>query len=495
MEYDISGCKLTSALQKQNQAGGQEDGGEGSKGRCWQKLLDLEEAKKQVLFSLPTILTNLLLSSITLVSVMFAGHLGELPLAGATLANSWANVTGFAFVVGLSGALETLCGQGFGAKSYRMLGIYLQASCIISFLFCSIISIIWLYTEPILILLHQDPQISKSAALFLKFLIPGLFAYGLLQNILRFLQTQSVYFMPMVISMISIIIHIGITFGLVHWTALGFKGAPLAASVSLWISVLMLAFNVCCAKNFEHTWEGFSLESFNYVINGVKLALPSAAKECLEEWAFEILVFMGGLMPNSRKTTSLLAMCVNTQEIGYMVTYGLSATASTRVSNELGAGNPDRAKNAMLVTLKLSVILSFIIVLALTFGHNTWAGFFIDSTSNYAVLIEGFASMTPLLAISIVVDSLQGVFSRVARGCGWQHLAVYVNLGTFYLIGMTIAGLLGFKLKLYAKGLWIGLICCLSCQASTLLLITQLKKWTRSDLSHKSKGRKPSFGV
>jgi MATE family multidrug resistance protein len=41
----------------------------------------------------------------------------------------------------------------------------------------------------------------------------------------------------------------------------------------------MLAFNVCCAKNFEHTWEGFSLESFNYVINGVKLALPSAAKE------------------------------------------------------------------------------------------------------------------------------------------------------------------------------------------------------------------------
>ncbi|CAA2966617.1 DETOXIFICATION 19-like [Olea europaea subsp. europaea] len=33
--------------------------------------------------------------------------------------------------VGLSGALETLCGRGYGAKQYRMLGIYLQASCII----------------------------------------------------------------------------------------------------------------------------------------------------------------------------------------------------------------------------------------------------------------------------------------------------------------------------------------------------------------------------
>lgn len=39
----------------------------------------------------------------------------------------------------------------------------------------------------------------------------------------------------------------------------------------------------------------------------------------------------------------------------------------------------------------------------------------------------------------------------VARGCGWQHLAVYINLTMFYLVGMPIAMLLGFKLKLYAK--------------------------------------------
>ncbi|PQP94852.1 hypothetical protein Pyn_37250 [Prunus yedoensis var. nudiflora] len=116
--------------------GGRKTGGhgeEGSKRRWWNNLLDIEEAKKQVLFSLPIIPTNVFFSLIPLVSVMFAGHLGERQLAGATLANSWANVTGFALVVGLSGALETLCGQGFGAKSYRMLGIYLQASCIISF--------------------------------------------------------------------------------------------------------------------------------------------------------------------------------------------------------------------------------------------------------------------------------------------------------------------------------------------------------------------------
>ncbi|KAB2605617.1 MATE efflux family protein ALF5-like [Pyrus ussuriensis x Pyrus communis] len=376
-------------------------GEEGSKGRWWNKLVDAEEVKKQVLFSFPTILTNVFFSLIPLVSVMFAGHLGELQLAGANLANSWAKVTGFAVV------------------------------------------------------------------------------------------TQSIYVMPMVFSVIAIVIHIGMAYGLVHWTTLGFKGAPLAASVSLWISVLMLAFTVKCTKSIENTWEGFSFESFDYVLTGLKLALPSATMECLEELPFEILVIMGGLMPNSAKNTSLLAMCVNTQEVGYMVTYGLSAAASTRVSNELGAGNPDRAKNATVANLKLSVLLSFAVILALVYGHNIWAGFFIDSNANYAVLKEEFASMEPLLAISIIVDSVQGVFSGVVRGCGWQHLAVYVNLATFYFVGMTIAGLLGFKFKLYAKGLWIGIICGLSCQASTLLLITVLKKWSQSDLSKKPEQETP----
>ncbi|KAL6554230.1 Protein DETOXIFICATION 19 [Orobanche minor] len=156
------------------------------------KVIDVEEAKNQILFALPMILTNVSYYFIPLVSVMFAGHLGDLELAGSNLANSWAAVSGFTFMVGLSGALETLCGQGYGAKLYKLLGIYLQASSIVTIIFSIIVSIVWWYSDIILTALHQDPQIAKAAGLYLKYLIPGLIAYGFLQNILRFLQTQSV---------------------------------------------------------------------------------------------------------------------------------------------------------------------------------------------------------------------------------------------------------------------------------------------------------------
>ena len=77
------------------------------------------------------------------------------------------------------------------------------------------------------------------------------------------------------------------------------------------------------------------------------------------------------------------------------------------MSNELGAKNIDKAKEAMAVTLKLSVILALAVVLALGLGHNIWAGFFSDSR----VIINKFASMTPFLVVSIILDSIQGVLS------------------------------------------------------------------------------------
>ncbi|KAK8651864.1 hypothetical protein V6N13_141443 [Hibiscus sabdariffa] len=351
---------------------------QGTSGRCWKNVMDFGEAKIQILFAVPVVLSNVFYSSITMVSVMFAGHLGEVELAASTLANSWAAVTGFVFMIGLSGALETLCGQGFGAGMYKMLGIYLQASCIISFFFSIIISILWFYTEPILVLLHQDPEISKTAALYIKYLIPGLFAFGFLQNIMRFLQTQSIVKPLVVFSVIPLGIHFGIVYSLVNKTSLGFKGAPMAASISIWISFLLLAMYVVFTNKFNNTWQGLSSESFHCIKLNLKLALPSAAM-----------------------------YCVNTETIAYMITYGLSAAASTRVSNELGAGNPNKAKHAMIVTLKLSVLLALAVALILAFGHGIWIGFF----SNSHLIIQKFAEMTPLLIVSIVIDAIQGILS------------------------------------------------------------------------------------
>lgn len=75
------------------------DDGERIRSSWVQKVINLEESKAQIIYALPVIFTNLFIYCIPLTSVMFASHLGQLELAGATLANSWATVTGVTFMV------------------------------------------------------------------------------------------------------------------------------------------------------------------------------------------------------------------------------------------------------------------------------------------------------------------------------------------------------------------------------------------------------------
>ncbi|CAH9116507.1 unnamed protein product [Cuscuta epithymum] len=265
---------------------------------------------------------------------------------------------------------------------------------------------VWWFSDHILILLKQEPEIAKLAGLYLKFLIPGLFAYGFLQNLLKFMQTQRVILPLVLSSIVPLSIQVFLTYVLVQLTSLGFAGAPLAASISLWISFFMLGFYVLYSENFKNTWEGFSSESFAYLYTTMKLALTSAAMVCMEYWAFELLVLLAGIMPNSEITTSLIGICLNTEAIAFMIAIGLNASASTRVSNELGAGKPERAKQAVAVTFMLCVLVISATALCLIIGHNVWAGLFSDSS----VVISKFGSMAPFLVISIMFDFFQGIF-------------------------------------------------------------------------------------
>ncbi|CAD6227091.1 unnamed protein product [Miscanthus lutarioriparius] len=377
---------------------------------------DWAEVTGQLGFAAPMVATSMAYYAIPLVSVMFAGRLGDLQLAAATLGNSWGTVTGIALMTGLSGSLETLCGQGYGARAYRTLGVHLQASLLTSALASAVVSLLWLYSEPLLVFLGQDPETSRLAADFLRHSVPALLAYGFIQCALRFLQAQSVV-------------------------------APLVA-----FSLLPLAARTSASPTRSSTFE---------------------------YWSFEILVLFAGLMPESQLSTSIIAMCQNTEAISYMITYGFAAVISTRVSNELGARNIANAKKALTVSLALSLMLGVVFLLLLGLGHELWARLFSSSKA----VVSAFASMTPLLIGSVVLDSTQGVLSGVARGCGWQHLAAWTNLVAFYVIGLPLAILFGFTLGLQTKGLWMGQICGLLCQNCVLFFITLRTNWEELDLT------------
>ncbi|XP_030950932.1 protein DETOXIFICATION 10-like [Quercus lobata] len=69
--------------------------------------------------------------------------------------------------------------------------------------------------------------------------------------------------------------------------------------------------------------------------------------------------------------------------------------------------------------------------------------------------------------------------SGIARGCGWQDLGAYVNLGAYYLCGLPVAAILGFWLQMSGQGLWIGILVGASVQALLLSIITSCTNWEK----------------
>lgn len=182
---------------------------------------------------------------------------------------------------------------------------------------------------------------------------------------------------------------------------------------------------------------------------------------------------------------------------------------STRVSNELGAGNPQAARLAVVASMFLTVSES-VIIGSTVFASRSVFGYIF---SNEKEVVDYVTSISPLICLSVIADSLHGVLSGqfyffhnivsassmyvvinflqlrayvllsfcsnsgIARGCGWQDLAMYVNLGAYYLVGIPVAATLSFWFDFRGKGLWIGILVGSFLQTVLYSVITSCVNW------------------
>ncbi|XP_057784275.1 protein DETOXIFICATION 14-like [Salvia miltiorrhiza] len=427
------------------------------------------------LIALPMIVVTLSQYLLRTSPMFMLGHLGELSLSSASIATSLSNVTGFSLLFGMASALETLCGQAYGAKQYERVGTSTYGAIFCLFIVCLPVCVLWIYTEELLILMGQDPLISAEAGKYTIYLIPTLFPYAILQSLVRYLQTQSLIFPMLWTALLSLCFQLLLCWSFVFKFNLGNGGAALSIAISYWFNVALLVLYVNYSPTCEKTRLSFSKDIFLTVREFFRFAVPSAVMVCLEWWSFELVILLSGLLPNPELATSVLAVCFTMTSLHYHIPYSFGAAASTLVSNELGAGKPEGARIAVYAVVVLAVA-EFVIASTSLYLCRGILGYAFSGEKD---VVEGVKEMVPLLCMSIVMDSSQAVLSGVARGSGWQHIGAYVNLGSYYIVGIPVALLLGFVLDLKGKGLWSGLVAGATVQALSLSFITSLTNWDK----------------
>ncbi|OQU93093.1 hypothetical protein SORBI_3001G476700 [Sorghum bicolor] len=474
-------------------------GGDGDGGNNKQQLAARvwEESRKLWDIVAPAIFSRVVTYSMNVITQAFAGHLGDLELAAISIANTV--VVGFSFGLmghdspvaawiclvpqllprrriwlGMASALETLCGQAFGAKKFHMMGVYMQRSWIVLFLCAVLLLPMYFFAEDVLLLTGQSPELSAMAGKVSVWFIPLHFSFAFLFPLQRFLQCQMKNFANAAASAVALVIHIFVSWLFVSRFQFGLAGIALTLNFSWWATGAMLFAYVSCG-GCPDTWHGFSLEAFAGMWEFVKLSSASGVMLCLENWYYRILVLLTGNLKDAAIAVDALSICMTINGWEMMIPLAFFAGTGVRVANELGAGNGKGARFATIVSSITSLVIGLFFWVLIMGLHDKFALIFTSSS----VVLDAVDNLSVLLAFTILLNSIQPVLSGVAVGSGWQSMVAYVNIGSYYLIGIPLGILLGWLFNLGVLGIWAGMIGGTAVQTLILAIMTVRCDWEK----------------
>lgn len=401
----------------------------------------------------PSIISRVASYTMLVITQAFAGHLGDLELAAMSIATNVIVGFDFGLLLGMASALETLCGQAFGAKKYYMLGVYMQRSWIVLFVCCILLLPLYLFASPLMILLGQPEDVANLSGKVALWMLPLHFSFAFQFPLQRFLQSQLKTGIIAWVSVAGLIVHIFVSWLFVYVLKCGVIGVAVTQNFAWWVIVFGL-FSYTACGGCPLTWGGFSMEAFTGLWEFVKLSTASGVMLCLENWYYRILILMTGNLKNAEIALDALSICMSINGWEMMIPFAFFAGAGVRVANELGAGNGKGAKFATTVAVMTSITIGLFFWLLVVILHDKFA--FIFSTSQ--PVVEAVNELSILLAFTILLNSVQPVLSGVAVGSGWQTTVAYINLGCYYLLGVPLGFLMGWMFDLGVMGIWAGMI-------------------------------------
>ncbi|KAK4846425.1 hypothetical protein QYF36_017081 [Acer negundo] len=440
--------------------------------RWWPSLVWWETRLLWIL-SWASIIVSVFNYMLSFATLMFTGHLGALELAGASIANVGIQGLSYGIMLGMASAVQTVCGQAYGAKKYSIMGIICQRAIILHLGAAILLTFLYWFSGAFLLAIGQSDSIAKQGQIFARGLIPQLYAFALSCPMQRFLQAQNIV-NPLAYMAVGVfLVHLLLTWVVVFVLDYGLLGAALTLSFSWWLLVIINGLYIVLSPSCKETWTGLSIRAFTGIWPYFKLTAASAVMLCLEIWYSQGLVLISGLLPNPTVSLDTITICMSYQTWDLCFMLGLSAAASIRVSNELGAGHPKVTKFSVIVVNANSILISIVFgAIVLIFKVGLSKLFTTDSE-----VIEAVTNLAPLLAISVFLNGIQPILSGVAIGSGWQAIVAYVNIVTYYFIGLPIGCVLGFKTSLGVAGIWWGMIMGVSLQTLTLIVLTARTNW------------------
>lgn len=411
-----------------------------------------QEARRLLELSWPVIIGQLGWMGLGITDIVMSGRLGEDVLAAISVGHLWSFGVLIA-ALGLMRGMDPVFGQAFGAGDHERLRHSLVQAVVLGLIVSLPVALAMLAAGPVLTLLGQPPEVVPEAARYCWIVSLGMAPALVFQALTQFLQGLG-RMRPTMVAVwlangVNIVLNGVLMFGWLGGWELGAAGCAWATTIVRWLMVpLLMGLAWGILRDYPppaRAWrDGPALRRL------FALGLPVGGAHLLEVWAFNAAGVMAGWLGPTAIAGHAVAL--NVASVTFMVPFGLSAGAATRVGNLVGAGLEWRpAARAALYMGGGFMACSGLMLLS--FPEAIGALYTRDAPV-LAIVITAL----PVAAAFQLFDGLQTVANGVLRGVGDLRFPAVAGLIAFWGLGLPAGYYLGIHSGGGVQGIWVGLV-------------------------------------
>lgn len=426
---------------------------------------------------LPLIGSHLAQFAIHITDTIMLGWYSVDALAGVVLGGSFFFIffivgSGFGFAVLPVVASAAASGQDQQVRRVTRMAMW------ISVLFGLIIMPVFLFSEPMFLLIGQDPEIAKIAAGYLIIagwgVFPALQVMVLKSYLAALERTGVVLWVTVIAAIANGMLNYALIFG--NWGApeLGVQGAAIASVVIHFASLISLMIYAKFRTPEHALFQRFWRPDWPAFRSNFSLGWPIGLTSLAETGLFTATAVMMGWVG----TIELAAHGIALQLVGltFMVQVGLSNVATIRVGKAYGRKDQNELRRGAHAVVAISFAFALLTVLVFLTFPEFLLGLFLDPNDPMRpqVLAAG-VGLVAVAALFQMADAGQVVALGLLRGVQDTKIPMIYAAVSYWLIGMPMGYVLGFSMGLEGIGIWLGLVIGL-----TLAWITMsLRFWRR----------------
>jgi MATE family multidrug resistance protein len=418
------------------------------------------ESKATFLLALPLIVGQLGQMLMGVADTVMIGHVGVVPLAASTFANTLLMVP-FLFGVGLLTSISIRVSQGRGGQRHDEVKHALRHGTWLALGFGVCIVLLILAILPFLGFLGQPEEVVVEAPTYLMLVAVSMVPVMVSMAWKNYGDAMNRPWLPFWILMTGVLLNVLLNWILIygHWgmPALGLAGAGWATLISRLCVVVALYVWLMRAPVVRdwspHRWWGVWKKGEFRVL--LRLGVPIGLQLLAEIGAFAAASLMIGSMGVVALAAHQVAwICVSTS---FMIPLGVAMALTVRMGEASGSYSGVERRVKLRQILLGGGMFGFLVTgvsmgVFIVFGQ--WLASHIVSEPDVIQLAAGLLVIAGFFQI---VDGFQVIFSSALRGMGDVKVPAWLGVFAYWGIAVPLGAYLGFVRGDGASGVWWGL--------------------------------------